>query len=332
MARDINLEQKIIKLYQSGLSMAKVGKEVNKSAATVLNVLRKYNIETRTKGGIYQLPTQDILNKYLKDMKTLESIGKDYNVSINTIKKIIVDNGGTIRTVSKSKNPYFKENFFEEISTEAKAYYLGLLITDGCILEPDVLNNHPNYKVQIELQEKDAYILEKLKQELQLTSTNIYHGTRIKTNYVISNTASLGWYSTKMAKDLSKYGVVPRKTPTAYLPILDDKMMPHLLRGMIDGDGCITITHSKNKPILVVYFCGNQQTVTQVRDFLVNTLNVFNVKVIQAGPNLWQISWASKKDTLKICNYLYEDANFYLTRKFEIYKNALSNFENTEVT
>lgn len=331
MARDVNLEQKIIELYQSGLSMAKVGKKVNRTAATVLNVLKKYNIRTRTKGGIYQLPTQEILNKYLKDMRTLESIGKDYNVSISTIKKIIVDNGGIIRTASKSKNPYFKENFFEEISTEAKAYYLGLLITDGCILEPDVSNNHPNYKVQIELQEKDAYILEKLKQELQLTSTNIYHGTRIRTN-CISNTASLGWYSTKMAKDLSKYGVVPRKTSTTYLPILDDKMMPHLLRGMIDGDGCITITHPKNKPILVVYFCGNQQTVTQVRDFLVNTLNVFNVKVIQAGPNLWQISWASKKDTLKICNYLYEDANFYLTRKFEIYKNALNNFENTEVT
>lgn len=331
MARDINLEQKIIELYQSGLSMAKVGAKVNRTAATVLNVLKKYNIKTRTKGGIYQLPTQEILDKYLKDMRTLESIGKDYNVSINTIKKIILDNGGIIRTTSKSKNPYFKENFFEEISTEAMAYYLGLLITDRCVLEPNLSNKHPNYKIQIELQKKDAYILEKLKQELQLTSTNIYYGTRIKTNY-ISNTASLGWYSTKMAKDLSKYGIIPRKTATAYLPIINDKMMPHLLRGMIDGDGCITITHPNNKPILVVYFCGNQQTVTQVRDFFVNTLNVFNVKVIQVGPNLWQISWASKKDTLKICNYLYKDANFYLERKFKIYQSALNNFENTEVT
>lgn len=331
MARDIKLEQKIIELYQSGLSMAKVGKEVNRSAATVLNVLKKYNIKTRTKGGIEELPTQEILNKYLIDMRTLESIGKDYNVSVGTIKKVILDNGGAIRSSSKSKNPYFKSDFFKEINTEAAAYYLGLLITDGCILEPDILNNHPNYKISLELQEQDSYILEKLKQELQLTSTNIYRSTRIKSNCV-SDTATLGWYSTEMAQDLSKYGVIPRKTSTAYLPILDNSIMPHLLRGMIDGDGCITVTHPNGKPRLVVYFCGNQQTVTQLKDFFVNTLNVFNVKVIQSGPNLWQVSWAAQKDTLKICDYLYKDASIYLTRKYDVYKKALNNFENTEVT
>ena len=53
MANNIILEQKINELYKSGLSMAKVGAEVNRSAATVLRVLKKYNLETRTKGGIY---------------------------------------------------------------------------------------------------------------------------------------------------------------------------------------------------------------------------------------------------------------------------------------
>ena len=206
------------------------------------------------------------------------------------------------------------------------------MITDGCVLEPDLKNNHPNYKMQIELQEKDSYILEKLKNELQLTSTNLHQNTRVKNNN-ISHTASLGWFSTKMANDLAKYGVVPRKTSTAYLPILSDEMMPHLIRGMIDGDGSITIVHCRKKPHLVVYFCGNENTVTQLRDFLVTKLNIFNAKIIQSGNNLWQVSWASKEDTSKICNYIYKDANFFLERKFSVYQNALNNFtENTEVT
>lgn len=115
MARSKELEQQIIELYKSGLSMAKVGEKVNCSAATVLSVLKKYDIETRTKGGIYKLPTQEILDKYLKNMRTLESISQDYGVSIGTIKKIILENNGSIRTSSQSKNPYFNENFFENI-------------------------------------------------------------------------------------------------------------------------------------------------------------------------------------------------------------------------
>lgn len=71
-------------------------------------------------------------------MRTLESIGTDYNVSVGTIKNIILNNGGIIRTSAKSRNPFFKENFFKVISSEAAAYYLGLLITDGCVLEPDL--------------------------------------------------------------------------------------------------------------------------------------------------------------------------------------------------
>jgi hypothetical protein len=42
-----------------------------------------------------------------------------------------------------------------------------------------------------------------------------------------------------MAEDLSKYGVVPRKSYYTYLPKIDDKYMNHLIRGILDGDGSI---------------------------------------------------------------------------------------------
>ena len=35
-------------------------------------------------------------------------------------------------------DPYFNQNAFESIDNEAAAYYLGLLITDGCVLEPNI--------------------------------------------------------------------------------------------------------------------------------------------------------------------------------------------------
>lgn len=325
MATNIDLENKIIELYQSGLSMAKVGEQVGKSAATVFRILKKYNITTRTHGGIDKLPDEEILKKYFEDRRTLEDIGKDYGVSINTIKKVILDNGKSIKTRMETMNPFLKEDYFENIDTEAKAYFLGFLITDGCVLEPDIQNRHPKHKICLELQTKDKYILESFQKELGLNN-QLYYFERIRTlspNLVKTNL--LTCYSDKMAQDLSKYGVVPRKTFTAYLPQLRDDLMPHLIRGLIDGDGWLSISNGS----LTVGFCGNEQCVTQVRDFLVKKLNVHNVKVYQKEEHCWGISWSSKKDTMKICQYIYNDAHFYLTRKFDKYKSII---ENTEVT
>lgn len=101
-------------------------------------------------------------------------------------------------------------------------------------------------------------------------------------------------------------------------------MMPHVIRGMIDGDGWISSAAHQ------LGFCGNEKTVTQIRNYLVDKLNVYNVKVLHPENNLWQITWASKKDIITICNYIYENKqDCYLIRK---YKEFLKIQGNTEVT
>jgi len=107
MPRSQELEQKAIELYQSGLSMAAVGEQINRSAATVLAILNKYNIPKRTKGGIYKIPDQEVINKYVNEKRAMESIAQDYDVTLGTIKKILVDNDITIRTSAETKNPFF---------------------------------------------------------------------------------------------------------------------------------------------------------------------------------------------------------------------------------
>lgn len=328
--RNKELELKAIELYNSGLSMAKVGKEIGRTSAVVLDILNKYNIPKRTKGGIYKLPATEIIEKYIIDKRTLESIANDYQVTINTIKKVLIDNKISIRTSSESRNPYFNQNAFEEINSEEAAYFLGLLITDGCIFEPDLENNHPNYSISLELQEKDEYILEQLKDWLKLTGPTLYHREKITPIGNISKTSILHWYSTKMANDLKKYGVIPRKTSQTYLPQISKNLMPHLIRGMIDGDGCISIDTTTNR--LLISFCGNEKCVNDLKDYLVSNLNVYDVKVLQIGRNLWQVSWSGQKDCYKICDYIYCNATYYLKRKKEKFLQIFKDYENTEVT
>ena len=107
------------------------------------------------------------------------------------------------------------------------------------------------------------------------------------------------------------------------MPILNEEYMPHLIRGMIDGDGWISYkTHS-------VGFCGNEKCVTQLRDYLCVILNVYNVKVIKHR-NIYMVNWASRKDVKNICEYLYQNKkDCYIERKYQNYLNIID--VNTEV-
>lgn len=84
-----------------------------------------------------------------------------------------------------------------------------------------------------------------------------------------------------MKKDLEKYGIVPQKTYSVEMPQLDEIMMPHLIRGMIDGDGWISYKSHQ------LGFCGNEKTVTQLKEYLVKLLKVYDVKVLHTGEHLW---------------------------------------------
>ena len=130
--------------------------------------------------------------------------------------------------------------------------------------------------------------------------------------------------SKKWKDDLAKYGVVPQKTSISEMPVLSTDMMPHLIRGMIDGDGWISFNSHQ------IGFCGNEKTVNQLKDYLVKTLNVYDVKVIHASENLWQITWASQKDIEKIGNYIYQNKdNCFLSRKYNNFLQIIHG--NTEV-
>lgn len=114
--------------------------------------------------------------------------------------------------------------------------------------------------------------------------------------------------------DLAKYGVVPRKTYIADLPSLPDVYMPHLIRGMIDGDGWISCRRYNG----IIGFCGAEKAVSHLRDYLHNKLGITKATVRHVKDHLWDVCWGAKKDLIAIGNYIYKNKDrFYLRRKYE---------------
>lgn len=213
---------------------------------------RKYNLINRSK--LYDLSGQKFnkltVIKFLYYGKLYDK-GKRrgfYLCKCDCGKEIIlpgikIKNGGN-KSCGCINTPKYNidEKYFEKIDSEAKAYFLGFLYTDGTVSK----DKETNKRVQMSLSTKDKYILEEFKKELrttkplQLTKRNARKigDITIKKSEIITMNIS----NVKIRKDLINLGLIPQKTKKMTFPnnkILSDKFLRHFIRGVYDGDGTI---------------------------------------------------------------------------------------------
>lgn len=261
--------------------------------------------------------TKQIIKAYNKGLSLARVAEKFGYKSPNTIKNILIKNNIQIRTRAGYKKP-FNENYFSEINTQNKAYILGFLMADGNVYE----RNKSQPCIRMELNIKDKYILQAIRKELKISN---------KVRYTRKNCCVLSWHSEKMFNDLIKLGVVPNKTGKEIIPNIPEHLMSHFIRGFFDGDGWCTNTtsHKKNKGSRKnIGFVSNQKFLNDLQHFLNLKINT-SIHAISERKGCYQLLYTSKKDVNNIINYMYQDANMYLKRKYD---SCYQVYVNTEVT
>lgn len=251
---------------------------------------------------------QQIRNFYLTKPMTLNEVEKQFGLSHPTISKILKD----IPKYPKAKiyNPNLKEHFFKNIDNEEKAYFLGLLISDGNVFQDD---SGRQASISITLDLEDEYMLLKFKEIIGANTSISYDGRGCGQIAVRSNI---------MANDLAKYGVVPRKSFHTYLPSIDDKYMNHLMRGILDGDGSIRAEQTviRNRFAHYIGFCGTHQLMEDISNYCNKLhLNIIPKVYDYADRELSDIKIQSKQDMYIFGEWLYKDTTIYLKRKKEKY-------------
>src|SRR5690606_14362207 len=92
---------------------------------------------------------------------TYNELALHFNKSVSSIACLLNRQGLKGKRENNHHRKYkINQNFFDNIDTEEKAYFLGLLCADGC-------NHINNTKVSLFLKESDKEILEKFKNMLQ---------------------------------------------------------------------------------------------------------------------------------------------------------------------
>ena len=251
---------------------------------------------------------QEIKKYYLSKPMTLGEVEKQFNLSHPTISKILKDTPKYPK--AKIYNPDLKEHFFETIDCEEKAYFLGLLIADGNVFKDDTGRQA---SISITLDLEDEYMLLKFKEILNANTSVSYDGRGCGQIAVRSNI---------MANDLAKYGVIPRKSLLTYLPKINDNLMNHLIRGILDGDGSIRAeqTNKNNKFAHYIGFCGTHQLMSDISNYC-NMLKLNTIPKVYnySDKELSDIKIQSKNDMYIFGEWLYKDATIYLKRKKDKY-------------
>lgn len=110
---------------------------------------------------------------------------------------------------------------------------------------------------------------------------------------------------------LGSFGIIPRKTYGLTLKYIDWDV----LRGIIDGDGCI-LSRNNSNTISIGITSGSKQFLEQISKFYLDNGIKSYLKESDRNLNTTYDLYVHKtEDILKIYKNLYENAHFYLKRK-----------------
>lgn len=232
--------------------------------------------------------------KLYKSGMSLTQISKDLNISRITITKYIKSCGVV---VEKDKHKYFIDSdYFKVIDSEAKAYFLGLFMADGCITK------RKSYVFEITLKREDVNILEAFLADANGTYPIKDKVVCYKGSKVVYKRLSIT--DSNFCKNLIEQGVVPKKSLTAKPPVLEDIYKRHFIRGLLDGDGHF----SKTRRRIVL------TTTQELLKYVLDNFNMGDSLIHQKGNIAY---FDITKNYYSIIIYLYLNAHYYMSRKME---------------
>lgn len=202
----------------------------------------------------------------------------------------------------------------QKISNQFDAYFIGLMMTDGYITDEK--------RIGIDLTDEDC---------IQFLSKSIGHNYKIykakeksdeldRHRLILSDRA--------LVQDLSRFGIVPNKSLILQPPKLypeEEKYIPYIIRGIIDGDGCVCPTSYGGAYFYIV--SASKDFINWLEEILTNKLFMVDLRVSQDNRGLWKIETANQYNIQKLIALVY-DKPFGMSRKYEQIRKTFRDYNN----
>lgn len=247
---------------------------------------------------------EDIIRSYLSGMTQYE-IAKKYGTFNTSIRRVL--NRYNISIKSNAilqryvlKNPFKKGDPLSD-------YFLGLLISDGCISTGGVT---------IGLKEEDVYMLENFARFLSpKMNVNKYIHKKYKTYqyYIKFRNIEIQEYLQNQANFVDK----------SHKAEIYCSLNWNILRGIFDGDGSIITPSRERDHIIFSITSASEILINQINDFFIS--NNYNSSIYEYNPQInnpklskiYYLRISRKKDLLRLFIDLYKGSDTYLIRKYQ---------------
>lgn len=224
----------------------------------------------------------------------------------------------------------YNKDYFQTIDTSEKAYWLGFLYADGCIVRFYKNEILKSMSLEITLSRQDKGHLEKLNRALESNVPIRDKKVSLFEKEYGANRLTIN--CTKLCYDLIDKGCIPQKSCIIRMPtddIVSKELKKDFLRGYFDGNGCIHIGLMNDKPhIEISISTGTEAMLRDIASFLftekaTTVIPKINKDQRSKGTDMFYYG-DSVKDFL---DYIYSDCVVYLDRKYNQYKDFYKDYK-----
>lgn len=255
---------------------------------------------------------EQIIKLYTEEKLSSIKISKQLGISKTTVLEHLRNNNILRRT---SENGELQRQYtlnldaFQQIDSEISAYVLGFMYADG-------YNNEKDGCIQIGIVQEDSEVLDIIRKSLD--SNHPYKITkRSLLNKNHKDTAMLTVYSRRISEAFAKLGCFQGKSLTLIFPTLEqvpEEFQHHFIRGYFDGDGYV------EKKGRRADFWGTEDFLNSVKLILETKAGIVNIPPLRTRfperNNSTRCMWLQGiHRSIPLFNYMYKDANYFLTRK-----------------
>ena len=253
---------------------------------------------------------EEALNLYQESEISIKEICLKTKVSETSLMRWIQMLDIPRRGVLRKYN--FDQNIFKKIDSEEKAYWIGFITADGYI-------NEKRGFLNIKLQKQDENHLIKFKNFIGCSELPIKDDIGGSGQIIKSLTVN----SKVLINDLVQLGIRQGKSgKESVCSVIPEHLIPHYIRGLIDGDGSIS---QSDKP--TIQLVGSYEIVNFLKTYINQYIYEFNPKysyICEHG-TIYKFAVSNLICVLKCYDCFYKNAKIFLDRKYEkildFYKN-----------
>lgn len=268
---------------------------------------------------ISQQELDEIINMYQTNI-SLREIERRTHHGRNAVAKMLERLNIKTTTGNHYRKYFFDFDFFEKIDNEFKAYWLGFIYADGCILPQDP-RGYGEQEFKIQISKQDLELLEKFKEDIKSTypirEDNSKH--QKNENWQIQVIQSLR--SQKAVNDLKKLGCVENKSLILTFPTEEQVPKEYVydfIRGYFDGDGSIS-EYNNTYHINIV---GTENFIKTLATYFEGG----SIYQDSRKENSWYFNLGGNLQVIKAYHLMYDNKTRYMKRKFDKFQLLLQKY------